>query len=153
MIGAADDDVSGDCVVDASVGIKLFLVGEEHAGAADALFDRLAADPPARFFVPDLFYAECANVLWKYVRAFHYPATSARQDVADLLALNLETVSAADLLMDALDLALHHDLTVYDGCYASLARQLALPLVTADAVLARKLAGSGLDIHLLADLA
>ncbi|MBC8254639.1 MAG: hypothetical protein H8E35_11520 [Ardenticatenia bacterium] len=39
------------------------------------------------------------------------------------------------------------DVTAYDACYAALARQLALPLVTADAPLARKLAGS--DVSLL----
>jgi hypothetical protein len=33
------------CVVDASVGIKLFLA-EELTDCADALFARLAADPP-----------------------------------------------------------------------------------------------------------
>jgi hypothetical protein len=39
---------------------------------------RLAAGPPARFFVPDLFYVECANSLWKYVRRHGYPAETAR---------------------------------------------------------------------------
>jgi len=56
----------GDCVVDASVGIKLFLV-EKFSDGVDQLFEQLAAEPPARFYVPDLFFVECANVLWKYV--------------------------------------------------------------------------------------
>lgn len=134
------------CVVDASVGIKLFVV-EELSERADSLLARLSEDPPARFYVPDLFYVECANILWKYVRRFGYPAKSARQDVADLAALALVTVSTADLLEPALELALTYDVTAYDACYAALARQLALPLVTADAPLARKLAGS--DVSLL----
>jgi hypothetical protein len=46
----------GDCVVDASVGIKLFLV-EAGSEEAHRLFAELAADPPARFYVPDLFFA------------------------------------------------------------------------------------------------
>jgi hypothetical protein len=33
---------------------------------------RLAQDPPASFFVPDLFYIECTNILWKYVRHFGF---------------------------------------------------------------------------------
>jgi predicted nucleic acid-binding protein len=63
---------STDCIIDASVGIKLFLV-EPLSERAEALFNRLVDDPPARFFVPDLCYAECANILWKYVRRFGYP--------------------------------------------------------------------------------
>jgi predicted nucleic acid-binding protein len=51
-----------DCVVDASVGIKLFLK-EPLSERADILFSRLVDDPPARFYVPDLFFVECANVL------------------------------------------------------------------------------------------
>ena len=142
--------MTGDCVVDASVGIKLFLA-EEGSDAADALFAQLAQLPPARFYVPDLFYSECANILWKYVRRFGYPAGNARQDVADLLALRLQTVSTADVLAPALALALQYDITAYDACYAALAQQLDLPLVTADSPLRRKLAGSGIAIHILGE--
>ena len=49
--------MTGDCVVDASVGVKLFLA-EEGSDAADALFAQLTESPPARFYVPDLFYSE-----------------------------------------------------------------------------------------------
>ena len=52
-------------VVDASVGIKLF-VEEEFSEQAHALFSCLAADPPAELYVPDLFYIECTNILLKY---------------------------------------------------------------------------------------
>ena len=141
----------GDCVVDASVGIKLFLM-EDLSDQADHLFSQLTRDPPARLYVPDLFYVECANILWKYVRRFGYPAENARQDVADLRALALITVSTADLLEPALDLALTYDITAYDASYAALAQQLDLPLVTADAPLARKLAGSGVAVRALGEL-
>jgi predicted nucleic acid-binding protein len=143
--------MTGDCVVDASVGIKLFLA-EDLSDQADRLFGRLAGAPPARFYVPDLFYVECANILWKYVRRFGYPSQNARQDVADLRALALLTVSTADLLDAALELALSYDITVYDACYAALAGRLDLPLMTADDAMARKLAGSGVQIHMLAGM-
>ena len=136
--------MTGDCVVDASVGIKLFLV-EELSDRADRFFSHLAGYRPARFYVPDLFFAECANILWKYVRRFGYPADNARQDVADLRGLALLTVSTSDLLEPALELALAYDITAYDACYAALARKLELPLVTADTSLARKLDSS--DVH------
>ena len=48
------------CVVDASVAIKLF-VEQPQPGVATELFAKLGADPPATLYVPELFYAECAN--------------------------------------------------------------------------------------------
>lgn len=143
--------MSGDVVVDASVGIKLF-VAEPFSEAADRLLAGLTADPPTRFYVPDLFYVECANILWKYTRRFGYPAANARQDVRDLRALALRTVSTADLLEPALELALAYEVTLYDASYAALAQQLDLPLITADEALQRKLAGSGITIKNLKDL-
>ncbi len=140
-----------DCVVDASVGIKIF-VEEPFSDAADRLFDELANNPLARFYVPDLFFVECANILWKYVRRFQYPPENARQDVDDLRALALLTVSTADLIGPALDLAMTYDITTYDASYAALARQLSLPLITADDRLVRKLTGSGVSTILLRDI-
>ncbi len=143
--------MSGDCVVDASVGIKLF-VAEEQSELADQLFSRLTADPPAYFYVPDLFYVECANILWKYTRRFDYPADNARQDVRDLQALALRSVSTADLLVPALELALTFKLTTYDASYAALAQQLNLPLITADVAMQRKLKGSNITVQTLPEL-
>jgi predicted nucleic acid-binding protein len=143
--------MTGDCIVDASVGIKLFLI-EDLSDIADRLFDQLAQDLPARFYVPDLFFVECANILWKYVRRFGYPPARAYQDVADLAALALATVSTADLLRSALELALTYDITAYDATYAALAQRLALPLVTADTTLALKLQGSNVIVRTLEEL-
>ncbi|MCQ3973991.1 MAG: twitching motility protein PilT [Anaerolineae bacterium] len=143
--------MSDDCVVDASVGVKLF-VNEDLSEVADRLFARLTAQPVAQFYVPDLFYVECTNILRKYVRCFVYPPENARQDVVDLRALALVTVSTANLLEPALTLALAHDITAYAASYAVLAQQLNLPLITADTTLARKLAGSGVIVQTLADL-
>ena len=84
------------------------------------------------------------------MRRFGYPSENARQDVADLRALALLTVSTADMLDAALELALSYDITAYDACYAALAGRLDLPLITADQNLARKLAGSGVQVHMLA---
>ena len=143
--------MSLDCVVDASVGIKLFLE-EPLADRADALFSALTDTPPARLYVPDLFYVECTNILWKYVCRFGYAADNARRDVADLRSLALLTVSTSDLLESALELALAYDIIAYDACYAALARQLDLPLVTADTSLARKLDGSDVHVQTLQQL-
>jgi len=143
--------MNGDCVVDASVGVKLF-VTEDDSDKADRLFERLTAEQPARFYVPDLFYIECTNILWKYVRRSGYAADSAGQDVIDLAALDLLIVSTADLLEAALEIALTYDTTAYDGCYVALAQRLDLPLITADAPLVRKMRGSNVVIHMLAEV-
>lgn len=80
------------------------------------------------------------------MRRFGYPAANARQDVADLQQLRLQTVSTADLLLPALELALAYDLTVYDACYAALAQKIGCPLITADAALRRQLTASAITV-------
>ena len=128
-------------VVDASVGIKLF-VEEPLSERAEALFGQLAVDLPARFYVPDLFYIECTNILWKYVRQFGYSALTAEQDLTDLAALPLRSVSTAELMADALQIALSYSITAYDASYIVLSQRLGIPLVTADERLVRKMAAS-----------
>jgi len=140
-----------DLVVDASVAIKLF-VDEEFSDEAERLFRRLADTPPARFFVPDLLFPECANVLWKYVRRFGYDPRQARQDISDLLLLPLQPAVAADLLEVAFELAVEMEITAYDACYVALAKSIDLPLVTADRPLSRKLESRGIGGWWLGDL-
>ena len=141
-----------DCVVDASVGIKLFLV-ESLSDGAHALFTGLTSDPPARFHVPDLFYIECTNILWKYVKRAGLSQEDARLFVQQLGQLALLASPTEALTSDALDIALAHDITAYDAAYVALAQQLDLPLITADARLARSLADTAHDVRWLGDLA
>jgi predicted nucleic acid-binding protein len=123
-------------VVDASVGIKLF-VEEEFSEQAHALFSYLTADPPAEFYIPDLFYIECANILLKYTRHFGRSLEDSQADIADLKLLSLKPTSTADLIEDALPLATEKKLTAYDACYAVLAQKLDIPLMTADKPLSK----------------
>jgi predicted nucleic acid-binding protein len=118
-------------VVDASVGIKLFIM-EELSEQAQFLFNKLTEDPPAELYVPDLFYIECTNILLKYMRRFGRPLEDSMDDLADMNKLALKTVSTAELMEPALLLASQKNLTAYDACYAVLARQLNIPLITAD---------------------
>ena len=123
-------------IVDASVGIKLF-VDEDYSDLVHALFLQLTADPPAHLYVPDLFYIECANILLKYTRRFGRPLEDSRADLADLGILPLQVAPTAELMEDALLLAAKQNITAYDACYAALASRLDIPLVTADAPLAK----------------
>ena len=141
----------GDCIVDASVGIKLFL-REQWTDVVEGLFAGLGQQPPVRLYVPTLFYTECANILWKYVRRFNYAAEEARQDLLDLRQLDLSMVATDDLLTTAFDLAVAHDLTVYDACYVALASLLELPLLTADERLVHKMKGQQHDIRWIGDV-
>ena len=143
--------MSHNYVVDASVGVKAFVV-EDDSDIAIHLFEQLTADPPAQLYVPNLFYIECTNILWKYVRRFDYPTENARQDVIDLRALALISVSTEDLIESALDLALKYKITAYDASYIALADHLGLPLITADTALIRQLAGSGIAVYELGDI-
>lgn len=118
-------------VIDASVGIKLF-VNEPLSDQAHGLFAKLTEDPPGEFYVPDLFYIECANILLKYMRRFGRSLKDSQADLADLSTLALKPVSTADLMEDALLLASQKNLTAYDACYAVLAKELNVPLITAD---------------------
>lgn len=141
----------GPCVVEASVGIKLF-IREEGTNLAELVFAGLGEEPPVRLYVPDLFFVECANILWKYVRRFNYAADEARRDLNDLMQLNLAAVDTENLLAAAFDLAVENDLTVYDACYVALANLLELPLLTADKRLVNKMDGRRHDIRFLGDL-
>ena len=123
-------------VVDASVGIKLF-VEEEFSERAHALFSHLAADPPAELYVPDLFYIECTNILLKYTRRFGRSLEDSQADVVDIKLLSLRPTSTAELMEDALLLAAEKKLTAYDACYAVLAQKLDVPLITADELLSK----------------
>ena len=123
-------------VVDASVGIKLF-VEEEFSEHAHAMFSYLTADPPAEFYIPDLFYIECANILLKYTRRFGRSMEDSQADMADLKLLSLKSTSTADLMEDTLLLATEKKLTAYDACYAVLAEKLDIPLITADGQMAQ----------------
>jgi len=124
------------CVLDASVGIKLF-IEEEFSDKVQRLFAKLVEDSQTEIHVPDLFYIECANILLKYTRRYKRPLEDSLADLRDLNGLALQTTSTAELIEEALSLANERNLTAYDACYAVLAQRLELPLITADAPLAK----------------
>ena len=55
-------------VMDVSVGVKWFLLGNEPYKDEAINLLRQAAIAEVKFLVPDLFWAEIGNVLWKAVR-------------------------------------------------------------------------------------
>jgi predicted nucleic acid-binding protein len=76
------------CVIDASVGIKQF-IPDPLSDKVKQLFSYLSQSN-TEFFVPDLFYIESTNIIWKYVRAGLYSITDVPQDLAELKSLSLQ---------------------------------------------------------------
>lgn len=138
------------CVVDASVVIKLF-VPEADADKARVLLAGLSSQPLHAFHVPDLFYVECANILWKGISRYHYSLAKVKKDLSDLQALALQATPTFDLVEAALDIAHSHNISAYDACYVALASRLNVPLITADQKLVAALASISLPVTLLRD--
>jgi predicted nucleic acid-binding protein len=126
-------------VVDSGVALKTVFL-EPASDRADELLALPASDPLSRLLVPDLFFVECANVLWKHVQRGTIPETKAHADMLHLGGLLLARTSTADLAVDALRIALDWSISAYDTCYVALSRREAVPLVTADEKLVRKIA-------------
>ena len=135
-------------VVDASVVVKLYLP-EELSDVTEALFE---APGTKSFFVPDIFYCECANIFWKNVRRLKIQPVNAQSNLRGLMDLIIFPVSSTELLYDTLDLALEYGITAYDASYVALSEKLRIPLLTADRKLITNLQGTGADIHWLGDL-
>jgi predicted nucleic acid-binding protein len=123
-------------------GLKPHLA-EALSAEPQALFTCLT-DPASVFHVPDLFYAECANILWKQAQRGNCTPAHTTTHYAALARLPLQRTATADLCADALRLALAHGITAYDACYFALAQRQGVPLITADQKLAAKLAGLSL---------
>jgi predicted nucleic acid-binding protein len=127
-------------VIDANVAVKLF-VNEPLSDKAHELFFLLAEHPGSCFYVPGFFYAECANVLWKYVKRKEIGEERAHECLRELLTLPLAQVTTRSVAQSALWLALEHDIAAYDAAYLATAERVHAPLVSDDEPLMRKLRG------------
>jgi predicted nucleic acid-binding protein len=128
-------------VLDASVAVKWALPGanEPLTNESLRLFQRYC-DGEVDFIVPDIFWAELGNVLWKGARRRRWSRTDVENTAADFEARRFTTVSSLALLPDALRIAFAYDRSLYDSLYAALAVQAGVDLITADERLANALA-------------
>jgi predicted nucleic acid-binding protein len=132
------------CVLDASIAAKWLLprAGEPLAAEALELLDAYRSGE-LRFLVPDLFWAELGNVIWKSVRLGRLSKSAARIAMESLVPLPFPTFPAQALLESAFRIASTFDRSVYDCLYVALAVTSGVPLITADEKLA-----SALGTHL-----
>jgi predicted nucleic acid-binding protein len=93
--------------------------------------------------VPGLFFAECANILWKKVARRELAADDALKCGHLLAAARLRIVSDAQLFMPALELACELGHPAYDCVYLALAHAEGVPLVTSDLRLIERCGQSG----------
>jgi len=128
-------------VVDASVAAKWFLSAADETLTDEAMgLLKRYAKGDAQFVVPDLFWAEFANVLWKAVRQGRVTRATAEWAIGAMKGRNLPTVPSLELLEEAFIIATTFDRSVYDALYVALAVRLRAQLVTADDRLAHALA-------------
>jgi predicted nucleic acid-binding protein len=123
-------------VVDASVGIKLFLP-EIHSAAAGRL-----RNPSFQLHVPGLFDVEIGNILWKKIRRGELTRKEADAILLQLPLLPLVRHVDAPLIPTAVDMACKIERTVYDSLYLVLALQLGGQMVTADERLCNSLSNT-----------
>jgi predicted nucleic acid-binding protein len=128
-------------VLDASVAVKwaMPLAREPFTEESLRLLKRYA-DGEVGFVVPDVFWAELGNVLWKGTRQGRWRQDEAEAVAADMQARDFKTVSSLVLLDEALRIAFAHDRAVYDCLYVALAVQSKTDLITADERLANAFA-------------
>ena len=122
-------------VIDASIGIQ-WVVQESGSTRAIKLLDRSPV-------VPSLFFAECANILWKKVERSELSAEGAGERAAALTTAVLDIVPDTDVFEHALELACQLRHPAYDCIYLATARLRQMPLVTADRRLVERCRKSG----------
>jgi predicted nucleic acid-binding protein len=128
-------------IVDASVAAKWILPGSAEPLQREAvhLLEQWA-DNQVKLVVPDFFWVEITNILWRAVRAGRCTTEIADSALAALRLNAIPTLPALPLLESAIGTAIVHGRTVYDSIYVALAVEMDAHFVTADEKLVNALA-------------
>jgi len=129
-------------VLDASVAVKWYLPAAQEPLSSEA-FLLLRDYKSARLdlLVPDLFFAEFANILWKTASHGRCDAKTPDFAIREILRAKFRTVPSSSLVEDAIQLARLYKRSVYDCLYIALAIQANTQVVTADERLANAVTG------------
>lgn len=130
-------------VVDASVGIK-WVLSEVHSEAALRLLD-----DDHELLVPDFFFPEIGNILWKRIRRGEMTLELAQNDLSVLMGGDLQICPSLSLMPMALEIAARVDQAVYDCVYLVLAVTNSCQMVTADERFYNALSRDALSSHLM----
>ena len=126
-------------VIDASVAAKWSLQDENLVVEAAALLDRYGRSE-VRVTVPDLFWGEIANILWKALLKRRCTREDIESSMTALKRLYLPTVPSTALIERAVQIAVDFNRSVYDSIYVALAVEAHAVLITADEKLANAVA-------------
>lgn len=128
-------------VLDASVAAKWMLPAKAELLRPEAyrLLDAYGAGD-INLVVPDIFWAECGNIVWKAVRQQRFGRDEAEIAILSMTNRRIPTVSSATLLPKAVSIAFDFGRSVYDCLYVALAVRSRTQLITADECLANALA-------------
>jgi predicted nucleic acid-binding protein len=124
-------------VVDVSVAVKWFLLGDEPLKdrAVDLLARAIGGE--VEFLVPDLFWVELGNVLWKAARRHRCTEAQAVESLLRARQLDLPAVPlSTQLLEQAFEIANRYGQSFYDSLYVATAVSQQATLITADEKLA-----------------
>ena len=114
-------------VVDANVAIK-WVLPEIHTQAALGLLQ----DENNILLVPDFFFSEVSNILWKQVRRGETTLEIAQQHLRSLIEVDFLVYPSQLLTPSALEIAVRVQQAVYDCVYLALAVSEHCQMVTAD---------------------
>jgi predicted nucleic acid-binding protein len=112
--------------------------GTSEAGGFPLLDAYGAAE--VSLLVPDIFWAECGNIIWKAVRHHRLSRLDGEVAILSMMRRSIPTISSASLLSEALPIAFNFERSVYECLYVALAVQSETQLITADERLANALA-------------
>lgn len=128
-------------VLDASVAVKwAFPWGKEPLTEQAVSLLKRYIDSEIEFLVPDVFWVEIGNALFKGAKQLRWTHDDAETAVEEMLGQEFQTVPSKLLLAEASRISLMYSRNIYDCFYAALAAESHTELITADERLANALA-------------
>ena len=129
-------------MLDAGVAAKWFLPASTEPLSREAVsLLRRYANGQLNFVVPDLFFAEFANVLWKAERYGRCSRAAADAAIEAVVNCGFPAFRSSELIGPAIHIARAYSRSVHDAIYVALAIQMSVHMITADEKLANSLAG------------
>jgi predicted nucleic acid-binding protein len=113
-------------VVDANVAVK-WVLPQQYSENASLLLNNKCG-----LLVPDFFFSEIGNILWKEVRFGSLTLEEAKLNFNQIAIAPIEVYSSQELMPSALEIAVRLQQAVYDCLYLALAIDQKCKMITAD---------------------
>ena len=114
-------------VIDANVAIK-WIFPEVDSEIALSILE----DDQAILLVPDFFFSDVTNILWKLIQRQSLSVKKARASLELIKQVDFKVSDSYGLAMQALDLSIQVQQSVYDCIYLALAISNDCEMITAD---------------------